>query len=552
MYQQSQQTQFDPALLNLMAVAKKVTDKGTPTVAAGIMQEAGVPPEVAPPGPPQSGPPPEMAASMPPPQPGLPDLLKQAQQAAPSVEQNMMRDQMIQEQQTLAQAQQAQRPPMMAEGGIASLPVNMNEYADGGIIGYEDGGYVDPMGGYYGEGAGSADLTIREALGLGNIANRKALEELEQIRAGQRPAAPKPIAPARFETDSTDPIRRINQLATILKNDQTLDPENRARLAQEINQLYAQISAAPQDRQPVAAPPETGIPSALPPQRAPSSLSNLFSKSEAALKEMRTPEEKTPQEIAQKRMDYLRAMGLPIDAGAAEEARLKELEAFDAETRAAIPGRQKAQMQDAFLQSLLNPRRQPMHLGELFAGTGAAISAEEEKIARESEAARGKQREQMISMATARRALDMARRQEALGDYAGAEASRATANAAFNKMQEAKIGMLGKQAELTAAGERAAEMPANMQELMFAIKNPEEYAKAKAASVKPKPEETRFAMLKEYADNWEKMDPVRQAALAKEGIKTFEQYVQMRERMIGRDGTMSAPPPGAVRLVSPR
>lgn len=476
MYQQSQ---FDPALLSLMSVAKKVTPQGQPTVAAGIMQQAGVPPQAMQPGSPQGmmPPPPQ---GMPPPQQGLPGVLQQTQQAAPSVAQNM------QEQQTAQMLAQAQpQPPMMAEGGIASLPVDDYEYADGGIIGYEDGGYVDPMGGYYGEGAGAADITLRESLGLGNIANRKALEELEQIRAGQKPAVPKPIAPARFETDSADPVRRINQLATILKNDQTLDPENRARLAQEINQLYAQISAAPQGRQPSAAPPEAGIPSALPPQRAPSALSDLFSKSEAALKEMRTPEEKTPQQIAQKRIDYLRSMGLPTDAGAAEEARLKELEAFDAETRAGIPGRQKAQMQNALLQGILNPPRKAMHLGELLAGTGSALGNEEEKIARESEASRGKQREQMIAMATARRALDMARRQEAMGDYAGAEASRETANAAFNKMQEAKSNLFGKQAEITAAGERASEMPANMQELMFAIKNPEEYAKAVRAKTGP-------------------------------------------------------------------
>jgi hypothetical protein len=476
MYQQSQ---FDPALLSLMSVAKKVTPQGQPTVAAGIMQQAGVPPQAMQPGSPQGmmPPPPQ---GMPPPQQGLPGVLQQTQQAAPSVAQNM------QEQQTAQMLAQAQpQPPMMAEGGIASLPVDDYEYADGGIIGYAAGGEFD-LG-------DSEEARLRDEERVRIIKERQR-EEHKRLTAEmlgrpyelpQQVAAPKTIAPARFETDSTDPVRRINQLATILKNDQTLDPENRARLAQEINQLYAQINAAPQGRQPSAAPPEVGIPSALPPQRAPSDLSNLFSKSEAAIKEMRTPEEKTPQQIAQKRMEYLRSMGLPTDAGAAEEARLKELEAFDAETRAGIPGRQKAQMQNALLQGILNPPRKAMHLGELLAGTGSALGNEEEKIARESEASRGKQREQMIAMATARRALDMARRQEAMGDYAGAEASRETANAAFNKMQEAKIGLFGKQAELTAAGERASEMPANMQELMFAIKNPEEYAKAVRAKAGP-------------------------------------------------------------------
>ena len=116
--------QFSPALLDVLNSANKinpVTPQGLPTIAAKVKQQ-------------------EANA-----QQGLPGVLAQTQRAAPSVAENMQEQQFGQ---MLAKTQ-PQPPAMMAEGGIASLPMGDEdydyEYADGGIIGYDgrDGSEVN-------------------------------------------------------------------------------------------------------------------------------------------------------------------------------------------------------------------------------------------------------------------------------------------------------------------------------------------------------------------------------------------------------------------------
>lgn len=110
--------QFSPALLDVLNSANKinpVTPQGLPTIAAKVKQQ-------------------EANA-----QQGLPGVLAQTQQAAPMVAENMANADAVKNAERLAQAQ-PQPPAMMAEGGIASLPMGDDdydyEYADGGIIGY--------------------------------------------------------------------------------------------------------------------------------------------------------------------------------------------------------------------------------------------------------------------------------------------------------------------------------------------------------------------------------------------------------------------------------
>ena len=111
---------IDPALTALMAVAKQVTPSGQPTVAAQVAEAAQ-----------QQAQPPQ----------GIAGALQQSQQAAPSVAQNMQEQQAAQMAQS---AQQAPQPPqMMAEGGIAGLPITVGEFAEGGVIGYAFGGLED-------------------------------------------------------------------------------------------------------------------------------------------------------------------------------------------------------------------------------------------------------------------------------------------------------------------------------------------------------------------------------------------------------------------------
>jgi len=124
-----------------MAVANMKTPQGGPTIAEqkinAVLPQAMQPgqPQGQPPGMPPQG----IAQSFPaiPPQ-GMQDALDQSDAAAPSVAENI-RDQ--QAEQMLAGAQP--QTQMMAEGGIASLPMNDYGYADGGIIGYAAGGEFD-------------------------------------------------------------------------------------------------------------------------------------------------------------------------------------------------------------------------------------------------------------------------------------------------------------------------------------------------------------------------------------------------------------------------
>jgi len=77
------------------------------------------------------------------------------------------------------------------ESGIASLPAeNMTYAAEGGIVGYAGDGeqgqlITDPMGGISGSISGSdtGDTpTFMERIGLGNVENRKKLEEIEDFK----------------------------------------------------------------------------------------------------------------------------------------------------------------------------------------------------------------------------------------------------------------------------------------------------------------------------------------------------------------------------------
>lgn len=128
MYTQTSTPSIDPALRALLAVAEKVTPSGQPTIAAQVAQAAGQQQQ------PQ----------------GIEAALGQAEQAAPSVAQNMQQQQMAQMLQQAQQAQpaQPQPQPQQSAGGIAALPIPEGAYAEGGVVGYAgpDGSYVDIMG----------------------------------------------------------------------------------------------------------------------------------------------------------------------------------------------------------------------------------------------------------------------------------------------------------------------------------------------------------------------------------------------------------------------
>lgn len=121
------------ALLELMRTAKLQTPTG-PTVAGQAVQAAQQPPEAPGPVPPA-----------PPEQQGIASILDQAKDAAPTIVQNQQNDQAEQTAQMAAQMmQQGQQPQPYAKGGIASLPVDVSDFAEGGVLGYAGGGITEP------------------------------------------------------------------------------------------------------------------------------------------------------------------------------------------------------------------------------------------------------------------------------------------------------------------------------------------------------------------------------------------------------------------------
>jgi hypothetical protein len=110
-------------------------------------------------------------------------------------------------------AEMAERASMRE--GLGSIPVE-ESYARGGIVAFAGGDLVedaiyDPMTGVQISGGATSsgpDMTLREALGLGNPENRRVLEEAERNarKAKEAPAKPTPTAKdkeimARYEAD---------------------------------------------------------------------------------------------------------------------------------------------------------------------------------------------------------------------------------------------------------------------------------------------------------------------------------------------------------------
>lgn len=110
------------ALMTLNQQANPTTPSGQPTIAAQEAQKASA----------------QMGGGNAAPAPQVQGLPALAQNAATGANIQMQQQQAAHQQMLnqAQQAQQAQQPVMAAEGGIMSLPINMEEYADGGIVGY--------------------------------------------------------------------------------------------------------------------------------------------------------------------------------------------------------------------------------------------------------------------------------------------------------------------------------------------------------------------------------------------------------------------------------
>lgn len=244
---------------SLKAGAKLQSPTGQPTVAAQAAQSAGIIPPQQPQQPQQQG-------GVPPVTPeagqeglaGILDQLKQAQQTGPSVAQNQQQAQQQQLAQQAAQMVQKQGPQPtqnMAEGGLAGLPVDIGEFAEGGVIGYAEGGRT--LGETIYSGLSSM---IPEEMNIFSPNRRIPSHPREEafLAAQEKQAQPEEAGGEKpglkFDyAPNTNIAKVINTLRAEM--DRVTNPAEKAQLRTEIERLYGQLPTST----PTAAPPDGGL-----------------------------------------------------------------------------------------------------------------------------------------------------------------------------------------------------------------------------------------------------------------------------------------------------
>lgn len=206
-----------------------------------------------------------------------------------------------------------QEPVMAASGGLMDAPVDpgMFDFCCGGIIAFEEGGGVDdavydPVTGALisgGETRRGENQTVREALGIGNVENRRALERAEDER--RKANAPQPRPASNLSAGEKD---KQSEYARLIK----------AGVPPELAAQLSGMSPAAKPAAPAAAKPPAAAPSGAP--RAPAAggvMSALTSSDEwkdlnAARQRMFEQPKigETARELAAERESHLKAQGI--------------------------------------------------------------------------------------------------------------------------------------------------------------------------------------------------------------------------------------------------
>lgn len=271
------------------------------------------------------------------------------------------------------------------------------------------------------------DQTLRERLGLGNEANRKVLESIDNLATKPQPT-PVDTAPARFVWgQGMDPRQIISVLNNQLKTDKELTPENRTAIAKEIERQYEIYRS----QQPVVTAEEAARRAAgpsgiggLPTATGAIPGSEFFDRARQEYEKRKLTEELTPQQVQAKQDEYLRSLGMPTSLRPAEEARLAEMAKFDAQTREDNARRNKEAMQNAWMAGILKPAQ---NVARMLTGAAEGVIGEEGKQREQAIKDAALQRQQMMASNEIRAKLDAADRADALGHFATADKLREAA-----------------------------------------------------------------------------------------------------------------------------
>lgn len=508
------QTQIPEALMGAMLIEQgsqkgqfqPVTRDGQPTVAARLMQQAT-------------------------PQPmGVSQAMEQAGLAA-----QIQAMQAQQAQQALMQQAMAQRQPqMLAGGGLANLNVDIDGFADGGIVGYAGGAYVkNPVAlllekiqefGLPTRGSASAEKAAKEQ------ADRRAQIEAEAEAEAARFAQDVPYVPGgttkQVPTEEEKPASQSSLANTPLNTPSGRTYSAESPSAGMFNAARARLGLM--STEPV--PPQQGIESAL------------------AIREANDA--------------YRRRLGMLTE--------MEEIKRQEDESRAFTAERQQ----------LLNQRRQEAgekrqseQLGRFLRGArgrtlgetlGAAESAREAFDVGMLNQIRGLEDLglQIKGLQIEKQnALNKMRNDIATGDFKAAMDSKQKAQNAQNELLKAYADIdlaQGKSLSQEASARMQATPQPGETERMLAEyqrrlradptgKAAQEYMDTvlalKGAGRRLPPQEARQRLLENYADNWEKMDFMEKRELQSKGIKTYEDYVKYRDRIAGV-APSEAPPAG--------
>lgn len=421
------------------------------------------------------------------------------------------------------QQAQAQQPVLAAEGGIASLDVGeMEDYAEGGVVGFAVGGEF--ASGAMDESMLAADEErIRKLLEERRQRERQKEQEFLESRAKataeatgqpyQAPSAPT-VSPAQFKFAASTPASDIiNTLTGQLRNDQSLSEADRTAIAKEIQNQFVRLGSSPQEP---AAP--VGIPSALPaatqaPQQEVANRPRFAS---------------TLEEIG-------RALPAPSDTAMREE--MRGLQALQAQR--ATPDEAIAQLEATRARQKEIYQRQlaaPGDLGELMSVLGS-IGKRGDGLTGLQEYRSERNKAELAQVALDQNLSNEKRllREKYLADQIGDKSSSLKFEEALYKNAEERQKLLAQtsaSAFTAQAGMFNTETAAAQRE-RAALERAALAEQKLAQGAQGKPVD-RATILERYADNWEKLDPMQKNDLKTQGIKTFDDYVQYRDRLLGK------------------
>lgn len=390
------------------------------------------------------------------------------------------------------------------------------------------------------------DQTLRERLGLGNEANRKVLEEIEQIEQNRRPpaqpsAASVTAAPPIYGTNTTPTISSADQESLQImiaeRNRRMVDAANGdPRASTDVAAINREIARVAQGRPLVS---NGAAPTTMPSSTSVSPVSRAAGPAAAQNAEPQLPR------FAAAAQDV--ASVFPAISDAAMRNEQRGLQALQAQR--ATPDEAVAQLEATRERQREIYQRQLArqgNLGELMSVLGSIsrrgdglTGLEEYRTARDTAALAQVMLDQ--NLANEKRLL----REKYLADQVNDKAASLKFEEALYKNAEERQKLLAQtsaSAFSAQAGMFNAQTAADQREQAALLRAlTAEQKLGQGAQAKPV---DRATILERYADNWEKLDPMQKNDLKAQGIKTFDDYVQYRDRLLG--GGQAAPAVGTV------